>query len=225
MKALIVDDEKPVRELISFNVMREGLEAIEAETGRQALELARAAHPGIVILDLMLPDMNGLDVCRALKADSALAAIPVIMASAKDDESDIVAGLELGADDYVTKPFSPKVLVARIRSVLRRMERKSLEPPEEIAAGPVRIVPKRHEALVNGKSVALSAAEFSILLFLAEHPGQVFSRQQIISSVKGDGYPVTDRSVDVQILGIRRKIGGSLIETVRGVGYRLREDA
>ena len=248
MKALIVDDEKPVRELISYNVGREGFEALEAETGGRALELARSAHPDIVILDLMLPDMNGLDVCRALKADSALAGIPIIMASAKDDDSDIVAGLELGADDYVTKPFSPKVLIARMRSVLRRAKRKGAEPLEEITAGPVRIIPKRHEVLVDGKSVALSAAEFSILLFLAEHPGQVFSRQQIISSVKGDGYPVTDRSVDVQILSIRRKIGDTpersaarnssyimeenaekprspLIETIRGVGYRLREDA
>lgn len=239
MKVLIVDDEKPVRELIAYNVAREGFEALEAETAREALDLARAAHPDIVILDLMLPDMNGLDVCRALKADRALAQIPIIMESAKSDDSDIVAGLELGADDYVTKPFSPKILVARIRSVLRRSEKKGGEPAEEIAAGNVRIVPKKHEVLVKGEMVALSAAEFSILLFLAEHPGQVFSRQQIISAVKGDGYPVTDRSVDVQILSIRRKIGDSpekggagagktsrpLIETIRGVGYRLREDA
>ena len=248
MKALIVDDEKPVRELISFNVSREGFEALEAATGRQALEMASKARPDIIILDLMLPDMSGLDVCRDLKADKALAGIPIVMASAKDDDSDIVSGLELGADDYVTKPFSPKVLIARIRSVLRRAQRQSAEPPEEITAGPVRIIPKKHEVLVNGKSAALSAAEFSILLFLAEHPGQVFSRQQIISAVKGEGYPVTDRSVDVQILSIRRKIGDTpersaarnssyimeescekprppLIETIRGVGYRLREDA
>lgn len=237
MKVLIVDDEDPIRELISYNISRDGFTPVEAQSGREALRLARSVRPDIIILDLMLPDMNGLDVCRELKADPELALIPIIMESAKTDDSDIVAGLELGADDYISKPFSPKVLVARVRSVLRRisMQRSALIPLEEITVKNMRIVPKKHQVYVDDEAVELSAAEFSILLFLAEHPGQVFSRQQIIHAVKGDGYPVTDRSVDVQILSIRRKIGDSpekktsderepLIETIRGVGYRLRED-
>lgn len=237
VKILIVDDEEPVRELISYNVSREGFSPYCAATGNEALQMAKKIQPDIIILDLMLPDMNGLDVCRSLKADAGLSSIPIIMESAKTDDSDIVAGLELGADDYITKPFSPKVLVARVRSVLRRvsMRNSSNENLDEIKTGDIRIIPKKHEVYVRDEPVELSAAEFSIMVFLAEHPGQVFSRQQIIHAVKGDGYPVTDRSVDVQILSIRRKIGDSpdknpvndelpLIETVRGVGYRLRED-
>ena len=237
MRILIVDDEEPIRELISYNVTREGFVAAMAKTGQEALQMAKTFKPDIIILDLMLPDMNGLDVCRILKADAELSSIPVIMESAKTDDSDIVSGLELGADDYITKPFSPKVLIARIRSVLRRIADKNSASAEsgEIQVGSIRIIPKKHEVYVRDESVELSAAEFSILLFLAKHPGQVFSRQQIIHAVKGDGYPVTDRSVDVQILSIRRKLGDSpeknsvdnglsLIETIRGVGYRLREN-
>lgn len=237
MTVLIVDDEEPIRELISYNVAREGFSFAEAANGQEALRLAKSIRPNVIILDLMLPDMNGLDVCRALKSDAQTADIPVIMESAKTDDSDIVAGLELGADDYITKPFSPKVLIARIRSVLRRSSARKTEPsaPEEIRIRDIRIIPRKHEVFIRNAAVELSAAEFSILLFLAEHPGQVFSRQQIIYAVKGDGYPVTDRSVDVQILSIRRKLGDSpdknsadahppLIETIRGVGYRLREE-
>ncbi|MFA6857997.1 MAG: response regulator transcription factor, partial [Treponema sp.] len=185
----------------------------------------------LVILDLMLPDMSGLDVCRVLKNDTKTMAVPIIIVTAKTEDADIVAGLELGADDYVTKPFSPKVLIARIKSVLRRMEntgRQSSLTSDEIVVRGIKINPLKHEAPVADSPVDFSATEFAILIFLAQHPGQVFSRQQIINAIKGESYPVTDRAVDVQILGIRRKLdaagAGDAIETIRGVGYRMCED-
>jgi two-component system phosphate regulon response regulator PhoB len=179
----------------------------------------------------MLPDMSGLDVCRVLKSDSSTKHIPVIMVTAKTEDSDIVTGLELGADDYVTKPFSPKVLIARITSVLRRIDdagNSATDPEAEIRVRDLLINPTRHEVKINGNPVDFSATEFAILEFLGQHPGQVFSRLQIINAVKGDSYPVTERAIDVQILGIRRKIeeigGRDIIETIRGVGYRMCED-
>lgn len=229
MKVLIVDDEQPIRELIKYNVEKENFSTLPVENGTNALITARAEHPDIIILDLMLPDISGLDVCRVLKGDSETSSIPIIMVTAKSEDSDIVKGLELGADDYITKPFSPKVLIARINSVLRRRAISGAKAADaEINIHNLKINPLKHEIYVNGLETELSATEFAILLFLAQHPGQVFGRQQIITAIKGDGYPVTERAIDVQVLNIRRKINDNLsstpiIETVRGVGYRLTE--
>jgi Response regulators consisting of a CheY-like receiver domain and a winged-helix DNA-binding domain len=231
MKILIVDDEAPIRELVRYNLEKEGYPTVSAENGTEALRLARSENPSLVILDLMLPDMSGLDVCRVLKNDTKTLAVPIIIVTAKTEDADIVAGLELGADDYVTKPFSPKVLTARIKSVLRRVENGGRQPAvqgDEIVVRGIRINSLKHEVTVNEQPVDLSATEFAILIFLAQHPGQVFSRQQIINAIKGESYPVTDRAVDVQILGIRRKLDTAgaedVIETIRGVGYRMCED-
>lgn len=238
MTILVVDDELPIIELIQYNLKKEGFAVLTAENGAQALELARSEKPDLIILDLMLPDMGGFDICRILRNDSSTARIPIIMATAKTSDSDIVSGLELGADDYITKPFSPKVLVARVRSVLRRFQ----EQPEQVTATApktdrtvsihgLQIIPHKFEATLNGSPIIFSATEFSILLHLARHPGQVFSRIQIINDIKGSSYPVTERSIDVQILSIRKKLAESadspafanMIETVRGVGYRFVE--
>src|SRR5574344_2641045 len=231
MKILIVDDEEPIRELIRYNVEKEGYTSVTAPNGTTALNLARSDTPDIIILDLMLPDMSGLDVCRVLKNDRTTAAIPIIMVTAKTEDSDIVTGLELGADDYVTKPFSPRVLLARIQSVLRRKSTVvSADMSNDITLHHLTISLQKHEVTKDGTPVDLSATEFSVLAFLAQHPGQVFSRQQIINAVKGSSYPVTDRSIDVQILSIRRKLGDNaesvtpIIETLRGVGYRMTEE-
>lgn len=236
MKILIVDDEEPIRELIKYNIEKAGFITITAENGISALSLARQELPDVIILDLMLPDMSGLDVCRVLKNDKALAAIPIVMVTAKTEDSDIVAGLELGADDYITKPFSPKVLIARIQSVLRRVKNMNNTNNGESATGEIaihnlRINSLKHQVTSSGVAVQLSSTEFAILEHLARHAGQVFSRQQIINAVKGESYPVTERSIDVQVLNIRHKIGDtaggekpSLIETIRGIGYRMREE-
>ena len=182
----------------------------------------------------MLPGLDGLSVCRKLKGEPADRIDPVVMLTAKGEEADIVAGLNMGADDYVTKPFSPKVLLARVRAVLRRAadqsgsaaeKRKRTEESEVVEIRDLMIHPGRHEVFVRGKPVELTATEFKLLHFLAQRPGWVFTRQQILDGVHGDNYAITDRAVDVQIVGLRRKLGaaGSYIETVRGVGYRFKE--
>ncbi len=220
---LIVDDESDILELVRYNLTKEGYKTDVAQTGEEALSKAEALLPDVVVLDLMLPGLDGLETCRRLKAGKKTKDIPVVMLTAKTEDSDVVSGLELGADDYVTKPFSPKVLVARIRAVLRR--RKA--PPEindaQIRVHGIVIDISRHEVSIHGRPIGLSATEFAILEFLAQNPGWVFSRNKIIDAVKGKDYPVTERSVDVQILGLRKKLGdhGSLIQTVRGVGYRM----
>jgi two-component system alkaline phosphatase synthesis response regulator PhoP len=236
MNILIVDDEEPIRELIKYNVEKEGFTSFTADNGINAINSARLNLPDIIILDLMMPDMNGLDVCRVLKNDRETSQIPIIMVTAKTEESDIVSGLELGADDYITKPFSPKVLIARINSVLRRSKKNAAFPAtsenselneNEIVVHNICINHKKHQITVSNKNVDLSTTEFAILEFLASHPGQVFSRQQIINFVKGESYPVTERAIDVQILNIRHKLGEgaeNLIETIRGIGYRFLEE-
>jgi len=226
-KILIVDDEKDILELISFNLAKEGYLVETAESGEAALRAARDSSPNLLILDLMLPGLDGLEVCRQLKENEATRRLPVLMLTAKGEDSDVITGLELGADDYITKPFSPKVLVARVRAVLRRsQQRGDAAAVDKISVHGIEIDTVRHEATVDGKPVTLSVSEFAILTHLALNPGWVFSRNQIISAVKGDDYPVTERSVDVQILGLRKKLGahGTHIETVRGIGYRMREE-
>jgi two-component system phosphate regulon response regulator PhoB len=222
---LVVDDERDILELIGYNLEKEGFDIRTVETGEEALKLARDHQPDLIILDLMLPGMNGTEVCRRLKASETTRPIPVLMLTAKSSSSDVVNGLELGADDYVTKPFSPSVLVARVRAVLRRAGAGNGSHPatSQIRVHDLLIDVSRHEVFAGGESIGLSATEFAILEFMARNPGWVFSRNKIIDAVKGKDYPVTERSVDVQILGLRKKLGehGRHIETVRGVGYRL----
>ncbi len=224
-KILVVEDEEEIRELVAYNLVKQGYRVIPAETGEEGLRLVRAETPDLIVLDLMLPGVDGLEVCRALKRDPDTEAIPLVMLTAKGEETDIVTGLELGADDYLTKPFSPRVLTARIRAVLRRKAEEPLDEQEELRIHDLKIHPGRHEVLVDGQPVLLTATEFRVLHVLAQRPGWVFTRYQIANSVHGGDYIVTDRSVDVQIVGLRKKFGAAAgyIETIRGVGYRFKE--
>ena len=189
------------------------------------LKIARGSWPDLVVLDLMLPGVEGLDVCRLMKGDAKTKSIPIVIVTAKAEEADIVTGLELGADDYITKPFSPRVLVARIKAVLRRHQSKSEGKSEAITVQEIVIHPGRYEVFINNKMIDLTLTEFRILHFLASHPGWVYTRNQILDAAKGEDYIVTDRSVDVQIASLRKKLGSAskYIETVRGIGYRLKE--
>ncbi|MEW6530323.1 MAG: response regulator transcription factor [Thermodesulfobacteriota bacterium] len=225
-KILVVDDEEDILELVRYNLTKEGYQVTCAATGEKGLRSAKADRPDLVLLDLMLPGMDGLDVCRELKANPDTSRVPIVMITAKGEDADIVTGLELGADDYITKPFSPRVLLARVKVVLRRRRTEEPEDQTVVRIHGIVINPSRHEVLVEDKSMMLTATEFRILHFLARRPGWVFSRDQIIRAVKGHDYPVTERSVDVQVVGLRRKLGaaGDYIETVRGVGYRFREE-
>ena len=224
-RILAVDDEEDILELIRFNLEREGYQMICAASGDSALKSLRKSSPDLIVLDLMLPDMDGLEITRILKADPITRSIPIIMLTAKGEEADIVTGLELGADDYITKPFSPRILTARVRAVLRRRSDEDREEPEDLQFNNLLIHPGRREVLVDGEKIDLTFTEFGILHCLARRPGWVFTRYKIVDAVKGEDYPVTDRSVDVQIVGLRKKLGtcGDYIETVRGVGYRFRE--
>ena len=223
-RVLVVDDEADIRELVRLNLAREGYEVFDCETGEQALSQSRTKNPDLIVLDLMRPGMDGLEVCKKLKADPKTRQIPIVMLTAKGEESDVVAGLEVGADDYVTKPFSGKVLVARVRRLLR----KAAEPADEqgtIKIHDLMIDPSRHAVWAKDKKVDLTRTEFDILRTLARRPGLVLSRYQIVDAIHGSDYPVTDRAVDVQIVSLRKKLGpcGKYIETVRGVGYRFRD--
>jgi two-component system phosphate regulon response regulator PhoB len=227
---LIVEDEAEIADLIRYHVQREGARAVVARTGRKALEAVERRTPDLVVLDLMLPDLDGLEVCRRLRWQAETRTLPILIVSAKGEESDIVAGLELGADDYVTKPFSPKVLMARVRNLLRR--RRTTEAAAEAQGrlsptdGTLVIDLDRHVVEVEGQSVELTPTEFGILRCLAGRPGFVRTREQIITSVHGETTVLSPRAVDVHMTALRRKLGdaGALIETVRGIGYRLRAD-
>lgn len=222
---LVVEDEEDILELLTYNLTREGYKVVGKASGEEGLAAVRRERPHLIVLDLMLPGRSGLEICRHLKQDPATEPIPVVMLTARGEEADIVAGLELGADDYVTKPFSPRILAARIRAVLRRKDRAQTEGKEVLQSGNIEVDPLRHEARVDGQPVPLTLSEFRILQALARQPGRVFTRYQIVDAVHGEGYAVTDRSVDVQIVGLRRKLGPAAerVETVRGVGYRFKE--
>jgi two-component system, OmpR family, alkaline phosphatase synthesis response regulator PhoP len=227
---LVVEDEEDIRELVSYNLLKEGYQVAGVASGEDALAAVESKTPDLILLDIMLPGLDGLKVCRKLKENPRFQSIPIIMLTAKGEEPDIVAGLNMGADDYVTKPFSPKVLLARVQAVLRRAEGDGDRPEDEqdsevIETRDLKIHPGRHEVFAAGKPVELTATEFKLLHFLAQRPGWVFTRQQILDGVHGDNYAITDRAVDVQIVGLRRKLGtvGDYIETVRGVGYRFKE--
>ncbi len=224
-RILVVDDEEDILELIRYSLDREGYDVVTATSGEKALEATQTQLPDLIVLDLMLPGIDGLEFCRLLRRNEKTTHVPVVMVTAKGEEPDVVTGLELGADDYITKPFSPRVLLARIRAVLRR---KGTEPPSEediLRVHDLVVHPGRHEVLRSGTSLELTFSEFRILHYLARRPGWVFTRYQIIDAVHGDDYPVTDRSVDVQIASLRKKLGpaGTYIQTVRGVGYRFKE--
>lgn len=229
-KILVVEDEKDIQELILFNLESRGYRAEGVSSGEEALRKVSSEKPDLMILDLMLPGIDGFEVCRKLKQQDETRQIPILMLTARSDDSDVISGLEIGADDYMTKPFSPRVLVARVRTALRRKQDSGKEDSGKekkqkiVEVHDIVIDVSRHEVSCQGKAVQLSATEFSILRFLAENPGWVFSRNQIIDAVKGENYPVTERSVDVQILGLRKKLGsqGQYIETVRGIGYRIK---
>jgi len=222
----VVEDEEDILELLRFNLTREGYAVAASTNGDDALKAIFRKPPDLVLLDLMLPGMDGLDVCRALKRDPKTAGIPIVMVTAKGEESDIVAGLELGADDYIVKPFSIKVLIARVRAAMRRRRESIPDSSVPIRIHDLEINPGRHEVLIKGKPVEMTFSELRILHLLASRPGWVMTRSQIVDAVRGADYPVTDRSIDVQIVGIRRKLGAyaECIETIRGVGYRFREE-
>jgi two-component system phosphate regulon response regulator PhoB len=224
-KILIVEDNEDILELIAYNLEREGYATVKALSGEDALESVRRSVPQLILLDLMLPEMDGLEVCRMLKSDPKTQGIPIVMVTAKGEEPDVVTGLELGADDYVTKPFRPKELVARVRAVLRRTSRPAVEPADIVALHGIELHPGRREVHVKGRRVTLTFTEFQVLQLLMRRPGWVFTRYQIVDAVRGQDYPVTDRSVDVQIVGLRKKLGKAAryVETVRGIGYRFKD--
>jgi len=222
---LVVDDEEDLLELVAYNLTKEGYQVACVASGEEALQAARKQPPDLIVLDLMLPAVDGLEVCRRLKANSKTRDIPIMMLTAKSEEGDMIAGLDCGADDYIAKPFSPRVLNARVKALLRRKEAElqaSLEVTIDVQE--LSIHPGRHEVTLAGKPLELTYTEFALLQFLAKRPGWAYTRTQIVDAVKGEDYPVTERSVDVQVAGLRKKLGsfGSYIETVRGVGYRFR---
>ena len=222
---LIIEDEPDIQELLLFNLDNNGYKVYTASDGEKGLEVARKEHPDLILLDLMLPGIHGLDVCRIIKSDEETSNISIIMLTALGQEEDIIKGLETGAEDYVTKPFSFQVLEARIKSVLRRIPERD-ENNKTIKIHGIKIKPRTREVKINGDVPQLTFTEFQILHLLASHPGWVFTRYQIIDKIRGNNYPVTDRSVDFQIVGLRKKMGdkGNLIQTVRGVGYRFHPD-
>jgi len=221
---LVVDDEEDILELVEYNLVKAGYRVTCVPTGGEAVKAARGSMPDLVVLDLMLPGLDGLEVCTLLKNDPKTKDAAIVMLTARGEEQDIVRGLELGADDYITKPFSPRILLARIQAVLRRKEAEAKEKEAVLRVHDLVIHPGRHELSVHGKPVELTFTEFRVLHCLARRPGWVFTRSQIVDTVRGEGYAVTDRAVDVQIVGLRKKLGarGQYIETVRGVGYRMK---
>jgi len=225
MRVLIIEDERALTEVVVFNLEKEGYEVIVAHDGQEGLRKAQTLLPDLILLDLMLPILGGLDVCRELRAGERTRDIPIVMLTAKAEETDQLVGFSLGADDYVTKPFSIKVLLQRIKALHRRVE-GTVEPADIVEHMGVRIDRVRHRALVDGKEIDLTPTEFRLLECLVRQPGRAFTRHQLMDSAIGDGAVVLERTIDVHIKTLRRKLGtADLIETVRGVGYRFREGA
>jgi Response regulators consisting of a CheY-like receiver domain and a winged-helix DNA-binding domain len=251
---LIIEDDRDIQELLRYHLEKHGYHPESIDNGADALARllprraaaagASISHsplpiPQLILLDLMLPGIDGLEICRALKTDPATSAIPIIMVTARGEEADIVSGLELGATDYICKPFRPREVMARVKAALRRADAPPSAPDSTASSAAddadaetlehltLRLDPSRHEASNSGAPIELTAGEFELLRFFMRKPGRVYTRDQIIDAVRGDDYAVTDRAVDVQIMGLRRKLGdsGRLIETVRGVGYRLKVDS
>ncbi len=223
-RILIVEDERDILDLVRLYLEKEGYRTLGASSGTEALRLVKSDPPDLIVLDLMLPEMDGLEVCKRLRADSRTAMIPVIMLTAKAEESDTVIGLELGADDYVTKPFSPKTLVARVKALFRRMERAQ-EAPASYAYGALTMDLARHEVKANGEEVKLTAKEFGLLEHLLRHCGRVLTREVLLDSVWGYDREVTTRTVDVHIRRLKQKIPflNDAIVSVKSLGYKLKD--
>jgi two-component system, OmpR family, alkaline phosphatase synthesis response regulator PhoP len=222
---LVVEDEEDIRELLKYNLEKEGYRVFGAATGEEGLRAVRDRRPDLILLDLMLPGLDGLEVCRRIRGEAQTQPLPIIMLTAKGEEADIVTGLELGADDYIVKPFSPRVLLARLRAALRRRRQPPPPPSAPLTADELVIHPGRHEVLLKGQPLQLTVTEFRLLHLLVRQPGWVFTRTQIVNEIHGEDYPVSDRSIDVQIVSLRKKLGvfGSQIETIRGIGYRFKD--
>jgi DNA-binding response OmpR family regulator len=227
-RILLIEDDADISELVQYNLEREGFKVYASADGEAGLNLALQVRPDLIILDLMLPSLDGLSVCRRLRTENATKDTRIVMLTAKGEESDVVVGLEMGADDYVTKPFSPRELVARIRAVLRRPlpeSRGETKREDRLSAGPIMIDAARHEAFCHGKSLALTLAEYRLLATLMSRPGIVFTREQLIEKITGGEAYVIDRNVDVHVRAVRKKLGddADFIMTVRGVGYKCRD--
>jgi DNA-binding response OmpR family regulator len=225
-KIVIIEDEPDILEVLSYNLKREGYEILTATDGIHGLSLVRKEVPDMVLLDLMLPGMDGVEICSTIKKDQQTQNTLIIMVTAKGEESDIVLGLGVGADDYITKPFSPKELIARVKAVMRRgvMVDKA-NSQEKIEIGPLTIDTVKYKVSIDDREVKLTATEFRLLHYLASYPGRVFSREQLLNRALGDDVVIVDRNIDVHIRGIRKKleVDPPLIETIRGVGYRMAE--
>jgi phosphate regulon transcriptional regulator PhoB len=219
---VVVEDETDIQDIIAYNLKREGYDVLTASRGDQGLSLIQAKNPDLVILDIMLPGIDGLTICQQLRAETKTKALPIIILSAKEEESDVVIGLGLGADDYIPKPFSPRELLARVKAVLRRSTARESQQQDQIRRGDLIIDIDRHQVSLQGTPLKLTATEFKLLMVLASHPGRAFSREQLLNRVVGDAVVVVDRNIDVHIRSVRKKLGTQtgLIETVRGVGYR-----
>lgn len=221
----VIEDETDIAELVRFNLALEGYQVETFASGEEGLKRTMEKPCDVLLLDLMLPGVGGLEVCKRLREFDKTQKLPIIMMTAKGEEQDIVRGLEMGADDYVTKPFSPKVLLARVQAVLRRAQGPVKEDATVLKEAGLVINAGRVEVFANGEKVDLTQSEFKILQFLSQRPGWVFTRTQIVEAIRGENYAVTDRTIDFQMVGLRKKLGelGNLIETVRGVGYRFKD--
>ena len=226
-RILVVEDEADLLDAVTFALKKDGLKPIRAESGEQALALIEDARPDLVLLDLMLPGMDGLEVCRRLRSNEKTAHVPIIMVTAKAEEIDAIIGLGVGADDYIRKPFGLKELVARVRAVLRRAEEPQDDTPRIVTSGSLEVDPSRHEVRISGRPVTLTATEFRLLYHLVRNRGRVYTRAQLLDVVVGNDVIVVERNIDVHVSSLRRKLGeeGTRIETIRGVGYKLSERA
>jgi len=224
-RVLVIEDDADIAHVIEHNLSREGFEVLSSADGENGLALAKTSEPDVVVLDIMLPGLDGVELCRLLKLDPATRSIRIAMVSARGEETDVVLGLGVGADDYIPKPFSPRELVARVKALMRRGPlHDARTQPARVAHDCLVIDMERHDAFVDGRRVAFRATEFRLLYFLASHPGQVFSRDRLLSEAVAESAFVVDRNIDVHVASIRKKLGAArgLIETVRGVGYRMR---
>ena len=222
---VVVEDEQAIQDVIAYNLRREGYEVLLAGHGNEGLALIQSKRPALVILDLMLPGIDGLSICQQLRADAKTRSIPLMILSAKEEESDIVIGLSLGADDYLAKPFSPREMLARVKALLRRANNSRSVADDYIQVGPLAIDFSRFEAKLSGQPLKLTATEFKLLAELAGHPGRALTREHLLNRAVGDAVVVVDRNIDVHIRSVRKKLGdhAGMIETVRGLGYRFAE--
>jgi DNA-binding response OmpR family regulator len=226
-RVLVIEDDPDIREILEYNLTNEGFDVVSATDGERGLREAAANKPDLILLDLMLPGIPGLDVCRRLRAGRNLKDVPIIMVTAKGEEADVVSGLELGADDYITKPFRVRELVARVSAVLRRSEAPAEIQEERFERGRIVVDLARHEVVVDGEAIELTLAEFRLLAALASQPGRVFPRARLVHQITAGGYQISERNVDVHVAALRRKLGdcSNLISTVRGIGYKFKEAA